>query len=375
MPNSSRTTFKRLAGTLTLWLALTATARADDDDGWTHDAVLESWLYAGVYRLTQPLPLPRWQDNAEGRLDLSARHDGLRLMLAPRFTGQRACPPAGADCQNTDRLRLNQGFASWASGSDQWVVGRELLSWGPAQFRSPSNPFYFDSGRTDPLADTPGIDLARWTVSDGGWRWSSVYVGDTRTVAAPRQRDTWLFKADRQTDDGLYSLIASQASAQHQGPFWGGFAQWSLNDAWLFYGEASLQRGGADDVGRWLTGASYTAEGGHILSAEYLFNGAGLSTTGDISPLLQAAPPSLLNRHYLWASVQSNPQALARYWRLEWRRNLDDRSTGWVLYGEKRLQARLSGFAMLTLGEGGAGSEFGGLYRSGVTLGLKLYLL
>ncbi|OHX13883.1 hypothetical protein BI347_10455 [Chromobacterium sphagni] len=297
----------------------------------------------------------------------------------PAWKAQLDC----SGCGNDGQLGLNQGYLSYASGGEQWLAGRERFSWGPATFRSPSNPFYFDSGKTNPLADTPGIDLARWTHSQGAWRLTSAYVSDTRTLAPPRQLQTMLFKRDRQGDSTLFSLIVSQPRSQGLGPFWGGFAQYTPDDAWLLYAEASSQRGqtppstqgvAAPQAGsRWLAGASYTRESGQVLSAEYLFNGSG-RPTGWV-PLPSDGQASLRNRHYLWASLQSNPQELNRYWRLEWTFNLDDRSRNAMAYGETRLSDRLSGFAMLNLTGGGAGSEYGGAFRGSLTLGLKLYLL
>ncbi|ATP30180.1 hypothetical protein CR207_18340 [Chromobacterium violaceum] len=370
MPNSRWTISERAAAGLAALLlcAGVRTAEADGGEAWRADASLEAWLYGDAYRLTSPAPLPQKQYHAEGRLDLTLRRDALRVELAPRLNWLRACPPSGADCRSDGQASLNQGYFSLASGGEQLAAGREKFSWGPANFRSPSNPFYFDSGRTNPLADTPGIDLARWTHSAGAWRLTSAYVSDTRTLPQPRQRDTVLFKLDRQDDDSLASLVFSQARSQRLGPFLGAFAQYTPDDAWLLYGEASVQRREAATAARWLAGASYTSDAGRVWSAEYLFNGDNGAAT------LQADPAALRGRHYLWASVQSNPQELERYWRLEWTRNQDDRSQGWMLYGERRLLPRLSGFAMLILGEGGAGSELGGAYRSGVTLGLKLFL-
>jgi hypothetical protein len=44
-------------------------------------------------------------------------------------------------------------------------LGREVMNWGPAQFRSPSSPFYFDNGRANPSRELSGVDAAKlaWT--------------------------------------------------------------------------------------------------------------------------------------------------------------------------------------------------------------------
>ena len=54
----------------------------------------------------------------------------------------------------------NEGYVSlWqvrVRAAESWNVaaGRDVLNWGAGQFRSPSSPFYFDNGRTDPDART-----------------------------------------------------------------------------------------------------------------------------------------------------------------------------------------------------------------------------
>jgi hypothetical protein len=53
---------------------------------------------------------------------------------------ERAAAPLQHD--SDDNQQLGQGFVRYRQGEAVFTAGRELLSWGPANFRSPSNPFY-----------------------------------------------------------------------------------------------------------------------------------------------------------------------------------------------------------------------------------------
>ena len=294
------------------------------------------------------------------------------------------------------------------------TLGRELFTWGPAKFRAPSNPFYFDSGRTNPLAATPGIDLARYTASLGDWRITPAWVFATSQLSpAQDQADTALLKIDRQGADSLVSLVASQRRGGSR--FVGGFAQFSPDDAWLVYGEAGSTRAPATLVpgqgpaaplysvqvpGRRgvdaLIGARYTRESGDVLAVEYLHSSSGYAAADQDRYLRQAESaaalartdpaaglgalgqalsqaPRLPGRDYLWLNWQSNPQESRRYWRLAWSQNLSDRSGQASFYLERNLLARLSGFVVLVVNSGNRDSDFGALARASLTLGVKVF--
>jgi hypothetical protein len=196
---------------------------------------------------------------------------------------ERAAAPLQHD--SDDNQQLGQGFVRYRQGEAVFTAGRELLSWGPANFRSPSNRST-DAGRTNPLAATPGVDLLRYTQQIApGWRAGGGYVFSTSqiTPATELGHSAWP-KLDQQGSSHLASLVLSQ---QRGGAtFVGGFAQWTPDDAWLLYAEfgstrppgqlqpqalaparcsvGSSPRRGSDS----LLGASYTLESGHVLTGE-----------------------------------------------------------------------------------------------------------
>lgn len=351
---------------------------------------------------------------ADLRADLRGDFDRVHLYFAPRWVGEQQ-HLAGLDEQSESHLRLRQGFVRVDDGSNSWLIGRERLTWGPANFRSPSNPYYFDSGRVDPLASTHGIDLVRMTHGMGEWRLTGAHVRGTREVpsAGPSRRSS-LLKLDHQGEAHLVSGIVMWPGASdawsHRTLFLGAFGQHVVDDAWLLYWELGSgassgalalsdpprQTASASRRSVVLVGGSYTRLDGHVVYLEYLHDeggfddnerqrywqlvngaadrlgrgdGAGAQTLG----VLLGGAPRLLGRHYVWAGWQSNPQETRHLWRAELTLNLDDGSARAMLYGEKSLTDTLSGFAGLTWHTGSYDTDFGMLARAQLSVGLKWF--
>ncbi|MDR1227519.1 MAG: hypothetical protein LBK55_00620 [Azoarcus sp.] len=390
------------------------------------DASLEAWIY-GAYqeRVSHSLlnpgnriaELPLWRGVTEARLDLRKDFGAFDVLLAPHLVEEASTVRNDGDLVTDGRLRLAQGFVRRKSGMNTFVLGRERLTWGPANFRSPSNPWYFDSGRTDPLALTHGIDLARATVGYGQSRTTIGYVAATHAVpAAGPNRQSAFLKFDRQGSDYLASLVlmkpTEKGEAEDKAFFIGAFAQYSPNDAWVMYGEFGNGRqpyrlrptsGGvvaldlpAQRRSAGLLGASYTQESGRIVFLEYLHDQGGFSgserrawfdtaerasamfpadtaTAGRTLGQLLGSSSRLLGRNYLWLAWQSNPQVSDLIWRAELTVNADDGSAAAMLYGEKSLGAKVSAFAIINKNFGSRRTEFGSLTDMQVLAGLKWF--
>ncbi|WP_198970895.1 hypothetical protein [Xylophilus sp. ASV27] len=398
-----------------------------EDPGWRVTRSFESWFYAARTEVrgdavlnpgNAVARLSGAQGLFDGRFNLRAEQGPWQFVANPRLLEQRGERTVNGDSRSdaTGSARLSQGFARYKDGDSAWTVGRELFTWGPGNFRSPSNPFYFDAGRTNPLASTPGVDLVRSTVGLGSFRVTGAYVFSTSQILPAEDLGrSVLLKLDQQGRAHLLSLIASQ---QRGGaPFLGGFAQLTPDDAWLLYGEFGSQRlprllspnpvGAPGPFYRLqqpaprsldlLLGASYTLESGQALIAEVLHGSGGYGAgtarayfdqARAASLLAQRLPaqglaalgqalgqqPRLLGRDYLWLNWQSNPQTPGLYWRLGWSQNLGDHSGQALAYAEKSFVPRLSGFVSLALNRGGAQSEYGALWRSSLTLGVKWFV-
>ncbi|MDR2625448.1 MAG: hypothetical protein LBC37_03870 [Zoogloeaceae bacterium] len=395
-----------------------------DGDGAPLRVAFEAWGYASTlervpHSLLNPgnrvAALPDRRLSADLRLELRKDLGDFEVFIAPRLFAEAARHEDDANLSTQGNLRLSQGFIRRKSGSDTLLIGRERLTWGPASFRSPSNPYYFDPGRTDPLVLVPGIDLARYTHGIGRNRLTAGYVASTRaTDTAGPDRQSVFFKFDRQGTDHLFSVILMQPTEKGEGEdtalFAGAFAQYTLDDAWLLYGEAGSRRPayrlrpGANGVGidipgkrrtDWLIGVSYTQESGRVLFAEYLRHEDGFSASerrayfaaatrasqlaandparaGLLGTLL-THPPRLLGRDYLWLGWQSNPQESDLIWRAELTLNADDGSGSTFFYSEKSLTPKISGFFALTKNFGGRRTEYGALIDAQLSIGCKWF--
>jgi hypothetical protein len=236
--------------------------------------------------------------------------------------------------------------------------------------------------------------------------------------AATPERVT-LAKLDLRGRSTQFSAVA--AAPVWGAPFFGSFAQATLGEAWLAYGEfGSGRRPQALAVDpalpgppflapapspretTTLLGATYTLLSGQTLGLEWLRDGHGFTAQGERQYFARAAlaadqylaapaapqaalllaglgqgisqAPSLLGRDYASLLWQSNPQETGRYWRLMWTANLQDRGSQVLAYGEKSLSARFTAFASLTCDLGGVDTEFGWLSRTALTLGMKCFV-
>lgn len=384
-----------------LGLALPACA-ADAEQAWQGSVAAEVWAYTTQLqgRGDSPLnpdnrlaKLAGSQATAEARINLRWRDEESDLVLRPRLLRSDAAGEA----------YLSQGFLRTRLDSSLTLTaGRELLSWGPANFRSPSHPIYFDAGRSNPLREVSGVDLVRINLNSGESGATLARVvsrGHLDAQAAPGAMS--LAKFDLRGEAALASLIV--AGPVYGAAFVGGYAQATLGEAWLVYGEfGSGRRAQSPRAGTGLVGAAYTLENGQSVALEALHDAHGYGREeirryfADASALAaqyRAAPeagtaaaalrglgqvlsqaPALLGRDYGHLLWQSNPQEGERYWRLMLTRNFQDRSSQLGLYLESSLSPRLSAFLAATRNLGGAGSEFSALWRTSLVAGVKCFL-
>lgn len=324
-----------------------------------------------------------------GKLQLD---DGVQtILLQPRLRWQEtdyehAAAYAGLAAKHvkTDFV-LDQAFWRWNSGSGSILFGREVFTWGPATFRSPSSPVYFDAGKADPLSLLSGLDMLRYSYAMDALTATLGYVHGSSAVGdVLNYQNMMQLKMDYQDADSLLSInMARQFDRASNISFLGGFIQRSVADAWLLYAEAGQMRLQQGEMSSQLLGLSYTFAGGQVLTAEYLH---GRSDWGRMNGrqrldkgVMAGLPPAtwgdagLWGRNYLWLSLNGNVQNSQQFWRLELTSSLDDGSVNVGGYYEKSINKYLTGFVHASHGFGGAAQEFGGLVRSTFTLGVKWF--
>ncbi|NMO18785.1 hypothetical protein HPC49_23610 [Pyxidicoccus fallax] len=373
--------------------------------------------------------LPEGQTEVEGRLDLKLSTDTFVLSLKPRARFEwRRFGDSGA------RTRLdawvNQGGVTAYPVQELAVsVGREVLTWGPSNFRSPSNPIYFENGRNNPLRELLGVDVAQVTWSPtpalslslmhtfgdgrGDWQWER----------DEGFRALSLLKVDYTADVYVASLNASKRWTDER-PRFGAFGQATVSEALLVYVEAGLRQGtsalypetlptpvGGGFLPRHagdhrlfysaLVGGGYTLGSGHTVYLEYLGNNEGYrwadgaryfdiaaSASALLDPPSEASPLAgqtlgaaldnglaLQGRHYLFLQVQNNPTDSGPTWQLRYSLNLVDGSGQGSAYVEWNAWSRLALFAVGVLHHGSHRSEFHSLLSRSILVGAKGYVL
>lgn len=398
-------------------------------DETSFDAALEVWSYqsslsARSDSVLNPgnmiARLPSSQQLLDARSNLQWKSGFTDVLLQPRLLAVRNSS-TGMTGATDDEAYLSQGFIRSRPGQTLTITaGRFRFTWGPANFRSPSNPFYFDPGKNQPLRDVPGIDMLRVDKSLSGMQLTGAWVsGAGHLPSRPDIDSIAVLKIDSGGNDGIVSAIAAARSGGK--PFVGAFGQYTATDALMLYGEighgqrpATLRLPAATHAGiavvetpspsatTAMFGASYTMRSGQMLSVEYLYDGHGYdhdtaaryyalaavrahdvltsavaSVRGQSAAALGqmlAGGPALLGRHYAYLLWQSNPQESELYWRSSFASNLQDRSTQALLYAEKNLSRRISVFAAAMINIGSVRTEFGSVVSHSISLGAKVFV-
>jgi hypothetical protein len=352
-------------------------------------------------------------DIADARFNFKTESDSLQLTARPILLTQQQRNAFGDT--NKSEGYFSQWQASWRTNETLSLNGgRELLNWGPAQFRSPSNPFYFNNGRSNPMAELSGMDTLRlaWLplVSTSAYV-ARIFDSGYGHVEPDPWSNSWLVRADWRGDDSAVGLAL--AKQEQQSLFVGLHAQRTVSDAWLLYTEAgsytlpNLLRSPADVNQPFivaaesprrtdeLLGAAYTFENGQTLTAEYMHydhgysaedgsayfiratNAASAFPSGNSSSILSTAlsyAPPLLGRDYLYLVWQTNLMESSGYTRVMFTHNLTDSSNELDGYSEYTVNPHLSIFGLATFTGGGVQSEFARLYEQMLTLGVKVAL-
>lgn len=395
----------------------------------------ESYLFAETQSVHRDAPfnpdnaflkLPSSAAEAESRLEVRGTGDTVDFKLRIRGIASRY----DCECDNwrDGDLYTSQAYVRWKfSPTTSVSAGRQLLTWGPASFRFPSNPFYFDAGRTEPLRELSGIDVLGLSSSHSNWSLHAAQVFSSGHVRGSEGEDfsgsqlgstqykrTSLLRLDMQRDALNLGLVTAKRQAGTT--FVGAYAAYDINDAWRLWGETGWGRrpwsieSSADGTAYAVTapssraatalvGAGYTFINGQSVQLEYLHDGHGLNIEDERAyfdtarlasaslngPLAAQAAATLgqglsyipvsLSKRYLAGVWQSSPQNSRLYWRAMWTYNVTDHSQQPSVFAEYSFSDRASWVLSFVLNRGSTRSEFGSLIRNSLTVGLKINLL
>ncbi len=310
-------------------------------------------------------------------------------------------------------------------------VGRQRVTWGNSQFRSPSNPFYSESTLFNPLSEIVGKDFAIFEYSASfSWKISVIANWDESHVDRPPNPNyqflkTYGFKTEYTGQSSQWGGILSKR--ENKPLRFGGFSNYTLNRAVLIYGEFSVSK---DSVGllpvtdqdidtdsnlipltfvtaeqvdkkyRYsvLAGASYTLMNGWTTSAEYLntnegFNNAQTDDWIDAGAaailklnagedVTQAVPVLVDAFDPLWRQLRQNYVILGLN-RTQIRNsfdvafqnitNLDDKSNSIAASIVYQSSDSTELFLVGNANTGGGSSEFDRLVENIVVIGLRFY--
>jgi len=265
--------------------------------------------------------IPRYTAILELRPDFSLNYRRLKLNFKPRLNISwqhwKEGSQKGESQKDVERF-VNEWLASLKLAEELFIsYGRENLQWGPSFLISPSNPFFRETGRSNPKREVPGMDFARLV-----WLYNpSFTISFIANVDKGRQNfsrpfpfePTYALKFDYTTKRKYFSIIASYQESYENWPVpndrmsLGGYAGWTVSDALLLYGEGTVTIGTnvlypekielgpgegyiilmgptkADSSipkGTLLVGGSYTFKWGSTVGLEYVFNSPGYTKEG-----------------------------------------------------------------------------------------------
>lgn len=344
---------------------------------------------------------------SELRPDFSWSNEAVSLGLKPRLLLEDSTRG------NQHDLWLNEGKLRWQPADGVTLAGgREVLLWGPAQFWNPSNPFYLDNGKSNAKRELFGKTFVRSGLRLAeGWNLNAISQLDRGHFDNGIKRMDAI-KLDWVGSEASAALLAAAESGESlQGRGWG---QWTVDDAWLLYGEAAWARRKvqlpfraptptgwlvtyADDhyVADAVLGAAYTFENAWTLNTEYYRHGSGLNadeyaawnqlamdasaklgmSSLAASQLGVALKPgsSPLRRNYVGVQLRNGGDEKTG-WNLRYTHGLDDHSGQIVGQLSRDLNPRWQIWSSAMFQHGGRESEYGRWLDSTLMLGVTGFL-
>lgn len=395
---------------LALPLAVFALSASADESDWNTSWDGTLYVYANSTSVrddsvlnpyNQIARLPQRSDTAELRLNFKAQNDAVRVTARPIALVRESRNAFGTQSGSESYFSLWQVRVHLVEGWNA-AAGRDVLNWGAAQFRSPSSPFYFDNGRSDPMRELVGMDVAKitWTPDMQNSATLARVVRSGYGAAEPDAwRNSWLMKYDMRGDEVAWGVVT--AKAPHLGAFYGAHGQYTVSDGLMLYGEFGSSvlpvvldspadiaqpyfiRSPSSRRNTALAGSSYTFENGQSLVLEYLHDGHGYTKAEEVAYFQRATTqyglplglmPRLLGRDYFHAVWQANMMSDTGYWRLMYTHNITDNGSEFAAYGETTLTPHFSIYGMVLFPVGTTHQEFSALFTRSITAGVKIAL-
>lgn len=370
--------------------------------------------------------LPKRQVTAELRLDLSGSAGPCQGNLRLRGRHTTSTDDEGvADVDGDTQWFVNTGAARCTIGSRLFAsVGRDVLQWGSGFYASPSNPFYFETGRTDPIRELYGKD--NWQV--GGYINPTLVVTLIRNFRDGRQQpDKTSFspatalKIDGVGDVASGGIVVSRTDDGIRRI--GGYGTYIYSKAVVLYADAAYGQGlrgwypaaggsaldwrlerrrfdRSDTAYTALIGGAYTFESGWTGTVEFLtgnegydrsernayeaavsqaaaaFSAGGAATAEAARLLGTALAPGVpyLGGNVMFLQMSRNEWNDKGDLSLRWTESLSPGRGGTFSFSAAYyLSGNVQAFAVGAFNTGGESSDFGQLLRYSALAGIRIY--
>jgi hypothetical protein len=372
------------------------------------------------------LQLPDSEAILEFRPDLRLLYDPFEISAKPRMVLSYSHVGEGirnGDEESKDQIYMNEWLARWKARENLYLsYGRENTQWGPSFLFSPSNPFFLDNGRRNPILEVPGMDFGRlvWILQSD---WTFSFIANTdegRNIIigpGPFER-SYALKLDYTGRENYASAILTyREDGRESLGFFGG---WTFSDAVLLYAEGAATRHDgilypesdqsplgismvvrrSDFSPSLLLGGSYTFAGNGTLTLEGVYYAPGYShseaeryfelrqraatafgMTGPISDLgyktlADTINPGLrlLRRYYALLQYTQTNILNAIDLTLRWTQNIEDGSGQFITYDTYSIREHLELFVFGLCNLGRGNTEFGSILDWQAMIGLKFTL-
>lgn len=246
--------------------------------------------------------------NLQLQCDRGAYQD-TRLVLKPRLSLDDDERPRDMPDPQPDALA--EGYLLQSLGDGQLGLGKRLLGWGPSLLYSPTNRLFPDNGAATPRRDIPGKPMAFASMPLSARGRLNLLVADPRLDEVDGIRSGGAFGLARAEWNWVQSQITTLGAVVGGGgglqPYFGGYVQHGLGDAWTLGAEAAASRGYArrassgvgeeplaQNENRWhwdgTLNLRYGASSGAEIGLELIHNGYAMSDSEVANPLIAAMP-------------------------------------------------------------------------------------
>lgn len=230
---------------------------------------------------------------------------GSRVILKPRLWLGDEDVPEFVPSQRPDDFA--EAYAIVPLENFEFGGGKRLVGWGPSMLYSPTNRLFPDNGAMSPRREIPGKPIAFAALGLGGKGRLNLIMADPRLEDVAGTDSHGVFGLARAEWNWFAEHVATLGTVVAGGggfePYFGGYFQYGLGEAWTLGAEFAASRGYAtsnhsamlsqnDNEWNWdgTIGVRYGVASGAEIGLELIYNGYSLSDQELQIPAIAAWP-------------------------------------------------------------------------------------